>query len=143
MKKNIDKWQTATAFHLSDEQVERLVSFRLQTILNRKIAVHLDTDTDYWDIELSPPLTEPEMEMLFTYVNADANDRADHQLYQNVVSDLSAQLTTKLILADFPVPIHSTLPMTQGVCFYSAFKPFEKVYEKTPQAHGESGDRNV
>jgi hypothetical protein len=81
--------------------------------------------------------------MLFTYVNADANDRADHQLHQNVVRDLSAQFATKLVSKDFPVPIHITLPMTQGVCFFAAFEPFEKVYEKIPQVHGKSGDRDV
>jgi hypothetical protein len=143
MKKNIDKWQTATAYHLSDGQVERLVSFRLQAILTREVKASFSSDNNYWDLGLTPPLTGPEMEMLFTYANADADDRADHQPYQNVIRDLSPQFATKLISKDFPVPIQSSIAVVDGLCLFTSFEPFEKVYEKIPQVHGEPGDRDV
>jgi hypothetical protein len=142
MKKNVESWQTAAAFHLSDEQVERLFSFRLRSILNRKVGVYFSSDNDYWDVGLTPPLTEPEMEMLFAYVNANADDRADHQPHQNVVPDLSAPFATKLISKDFPVPVQSTIAVSDGLCLFTAFVPFEKVYGEIPQAHGKSGDQD-
>jgi hypothetical protein len=140
MKKNVDSWQTATAFHLSDEQVERLFSFRLRSILNREVGVYFSSDNDYWDVGLTPPLTEPEMEMLFAYANADTADRVDHQPYQNVVPDLSAPFATKLISKDFPAPVQSAIAVSDGLCLFTAFVPFEKVYEEMPQGYGESGD---
>jgi hypothetical protein len=95
-----------------------LFSFRLRSILNREVGVYFSSDNDYWDVGLTPPLTEPEMEMLFAYAKADTTDRADHQPYQNGVPDLSAPFATKLISKDFPAPFK--VPRSLGrLCLFT------------------------
>ena len=140
MKKSIDNWQIATAYKLLDEQFERLFSLRLKSILNRKIEVCFSSDYDYWDLGLVTPLTEPEMERLYAYADADENDRADHKPYQNFVNNLGATLAIKLISKIFPVSVQSAVTIPDNLYLFTTFEPFDRTHEKMLQKHGESGD---
>jgi len=134
--KKCDIWQTATAFCLSAEQVERLFSSRIQAILGRGISAHFASDIDYWEIRLTPPPTPSEIEILFSHGQADAEDRAEHSIYKDAVRDLSARFSVKLISDDFPVPVYSASPTEHGLCFFAEFHPFEKVYGEAGSTHG-------
>lgn len=128
-----DTWKSATAFQLSHEQVEKLFATRLSAILRREVEARLLTDNDYWDVTLIPHLTEQEIELLFSYANADAGDRAEHPLCNGVVRDLDSRFALKLIAADFPAPVKSAFPAEEVMYFFSEFEPFEKVYWMDPE----------
>lgn len=134
MTRKTDIWEKATAFYLSNKQVETLLSHRLEQVIGRKITTKLFSDNGYWDIHLKPQLVKSELETVFSYIKASNEVRADHKPRKGAVGDISDILAIQLVSADFPLPIHSSVPLENGVWFFTNTEPCEKRYPH--QANG-------
>lgn len=121
-----DLWTMSNTLFLEWSSLKILIDFRLSSLLDRPISSLPFQDGDYWDVD-TDPITAHEMKRLFQIAGADEKDIEDHSNVPEV-TNITDMFTQKLISAELPFSVKTTVSTYNGVYFIGQDIPYSKIY---------------